>query len=80
MADTPPFDPNNSEHVEKAAKDLFDSIAERKALKQDLSNRNATLESQIQDAPAASRTRTLVKLPLPEKYDGKRNPFRQFIK
>jgi hypothetical protein len=55
------------------------STAELKALKQDLYNRNATLEFQLQDTQAASRTRTLAKLPLPEKYDGKRNQFRQFI-
>ena len=76
---TPSFDPNNPDHVSKAAKDLYDNIAELKALKQELTTRNATLESQLHDFQAASRSRTLAKLPLPEKYDGKRNQFRQFI-
>ena len=70
------FDPNNPDHVRKAVNDVYSHIAQLEALKKELSNRNA---AQQQDVVPASRARTAPKLPLADKYEGRRHYFRQFL-
>jgi hypothetical protein len=78
------FDPSNPQHVARVMQELYDQVAKLEASRQQLAEQNAQLVDQFR---AASSTNTPVtssrprepKLPLPEKYEGKRNLFHQFI-
>jgi hypothetical protein len=81
---SPHFDPSNPEHVHKALQELHDQVKALDASKQLLIEKNTELAGQLRilqssSSPAASSGPRAPKLPLPEKYDGKRFLFRQFI-
>jgi hypothetical protein len=87
MTSPAPFDAKNPEHVHNALRELDAQVAALHIAKQEFIDKNAALDQQLRviqatnDAAAAaasSRSRA-PKLPLPEKYDGKRHSFRQFI-
>ena len=79
------FDAANPQHVGTAVQDLYTLIAKLEKSKAEQDTQNASLTAQlhalssgIQSSPTL-RTHAALKLPLPEKYDGKRHLFRQFI-
>jgi hypothetical protein len=82
------FDPANPQHVGKVMQDLYQQIAKLEQTEKLQADQNADLSSQISQLRALSsgnqlapapRSPGALKLPLPEKYDGKRHLFRQFI-
>lgn len=84
----PAFDPTNPEHVHKAMEDLYAKIETLQKARTELSDQNAALQSQVKHLQSSPVSRNAVsapsrpaapKLPLPEKYDGKRHQFRQFL-
>jgi len=72
------FDPTNPQHVGNALQELHDQITLLEQSNRHHAEQNAELSSRLQDIHTL-RSQTAPKLPLPEKYDGKRNFFRQFI-
>ena len=79
------FDPANPQHVATVMQELLEQIRSLETARQQQDARNAELAAQLQTlvsgnslAPA-TRPHAAPKLPLPEKYDGKRHLFRQFI-
>jgi len=84
---TATFDPANPEHVHDALRKLDAQIAALRVSNQDLVEKNTALDTQVRVLQAANNAMTPItpsgprapKLPLPEKYDGKRHSFRQFI-
>jgi hypothetical protein len=78
------FDPSNPKHISHAMGELYDQIASLEKSKKEQADHNSQLSDRIQELSAgsqlsATRSRSSPKLPLPEKYDGKRPQFRQFI-
>jgi hypothetical protein len=80
------FDAKNPEHVATAMAKLYEQVALLEQSKIQQAEHNTQLANRIQEltassqAPAIRSQATLTpKLPLPEKYDGKRHSFRQFI-
>lgn len=79
------FNATNPEHISTAVQDLYNLVAKLEKSKKEQEDQNASLTAQlhalssgIQPSPTP-RTHAALKLPLPEKYDGKRHLFRQFI-
>lgn len=79
------FDPANPQHVGKAMQELYEQIAMLEQSKKKQADLNADLSAQVLALKSGShvvpapRSQAALKLPLPEKYDGKRHLFRQFI-
>jgi hypothetical protein len=82
------FDATNPQHVSKAMQELYDQISVLEQSKKQQDDRNAELAAQIHalssqssesSLTSAPRVHAALKLPLPDKYDGKRHLFRQFI-
>ena len=75
------FDPNNPEHVHDAMRDLYNRIDQLNAANRSLEEQNSSLRTQFQGQhqPQQPHRNATPKLPLPEKYDGKRYQFRQFL-
>lgn len=81
---TPQFDPANPEHVHNALRELNAHVNALDIAKKELIEQNTELAGQLHllrssSSPATSSGSRAPKLPLPEKYDGKRFLFRQFI-
>jgi hypothetical protein len=82
------FDPTNPQHVGQVMQELYQQITKLEQSEKLQADQNADLSSQINQLRAQSsgnqlaspsRPHAALKLPLPEKYDGKRHLFRQFI-
>src|SRR5688572_5441050 len=81
---SPRFDPSNPEHVHNALRELHDQVKALDISKKQLIEKNTELAGQVRVLQSSSNSTTssgprAPKLPLPEKYDGKRHSFRQFI-
>ena len=81
---TSQFDPSNPDHVHKALQQLHDQVKALDVSKQLLIEKNTELAGQVLVLQSSGSSGTssgshAPKLPLPEKYDGKRHSFRQFI-
>jgi hypothetical protein len=83
MPDT--FDPTNPEHILSAFNNLHNQVAALELTNQRLADHNAELSKKVQELSDPSKRKDVKshsgapKLPLPEKYEGKRFLFRQFI-
>lgn len=79
------FDAANPQHVGTAVQNLYNQVAQLEKSKKEQDDQNASLSARIHaltsgiQSSSSSRTHAALKLPLPEKYDGKRYLFRQFI-
>lgn len=77
------FDPANPQHIANAFRELYDQVANLEHAKSQLTDQNAELARNLSHLSSQQvttpRPHTAPKLPLPEKYDGKRFLFRQFI-
>jgi len=81
---TSQFDPSNPDHVHKALQELHDQVKALDVSKQLLIEKNTELAGQVRVLQSSGSSGTssgshAPKLPLPEKYDGKRTFYRQFI-
>ena len=81
---TPQFDPADPKHVHDALLELDQKVQALNLSKKELIEKNTELDMQLRVLQAANNPTTpsgprAPKLPLPEKYDGKRHSFRQFI-
>ena len=81
---TSQFDPSNPDHVHKALQELHDQVKALDFSKQLLIEKNTELAGQVRVLQSSGSSGTssgsiAPKLPLPEKCDGKRTFYRQFI-